>query len=154
MPKWYSVSKYWDWVLEVDATIIDPLGTMISALLSRPAGPADRQHRVRLGVGIASGQVRRDLRDEFERRYGIPLLEVYSMTELGVLICSERVDDRRSGSSGRTHGWAEVMIVDDSDLPVPTGQVGEILLRPRDPHCFMKEYINKPIETVASWRNL
>lgn len=154
MTKWFSVSQYWKIVRETGATIIDPLGTMMSALLTRPPSESDTDHRVRLGIGIASGQVRRELRDQFEERFGIPLLEVYSMTEMGVLLFSERQHDRRAGSSGRSYGWADVMIADEMDMPLPPGVTGQILLRPNAPNTFMKEYVNKPAETLAAWRNL
>lgn len=154
MDKWFSASAYWDNVHKYGATIIDPLGTMMSVLLLRPENERDRTHKVRVGVGIASGQVRHELRDEFEARFGAPMLEVYSMTEMGVLMCSERLRDRRKGSCGRPHGWAEVMIVDGDDNPVPAGTQGQILFRPRVPNTYMMEYINKPKETLAAWRNL
>jgi crotonobetaine/carnitine-CoA ligase len=154
MTKWFSVRNYWNIARETGATIIDPIGTMMSALLTLEPSPADRDHNVRLGIGIASGQVRSAYRAEFEERFGVPLLEVYAMTEVGVLLCSERVDDRTDGTCGKTYGWGEVRIADDDDMPVPTGETGQILLRPTEPNCFMLEYINKPRETMAAWRNL
>jgi crotonobetaine/carnitine-CoA ligase len=154
MHKWFSASRYWDTVREHDVSIIDPLGTMIAVLMRAPEGARDREHRVRVGVGVATGQVRRDVRDGFEERFGIPLLEVYSMTEMGVMICSERSDDRRPGSSGRPHGWADIRIVDADDEPVPAGEQGQIVLRPTVFNSCMVEYVNKPRETIAAWRNL
>ena len=154
MHKWFSASSYWDTVRRYGATIIDPLGTMMSVLLRRPEGDLDRSHRVKVGVGIASGQVRRDLRDGFEARFGIPMLEVYAMTEMGVLLCSERLHDRRAGSCGRPHGWAEIMVADEHDNPLPTGRTGQLLLRPSVPNTYMTEYVNKPEATLAAWRNL
>ena len=153
MSRWFSASRYWDEVRRQNVSIIDPLGTMLAALMRQPQSELDREHRVRVGVAIASGQVRRDIRDGFERRFNVPLLEVYSMTELGIMVFSERIDDRRSPSAGRTHGWADVSIVDDQDFPVPSGVVGQILLRPRSPNSSMIRYINKGDETIAAWRS-
>ena len=154
MTKWFSVSNYWRIARETGATIIDPIGTMMSALLTLPPSDADRDHKVRVGVGIASGQVRSAFRDEFEERFGVPLLEVYAMTEVGVLLCSERLDDLHTNSCGTTKGWADILIVDENDSPVPTGETGQILLRPLEPNCMMLEYVNKPVETINAWRNL
>ncbi|MGI9325731.1 MAG: AMP-binding protein [Pseudomonadales bacterium] len=154
MTRWFSVSNYWRIARETGATIIDPIGTMISALLTLEPSPEDRNHKVRVGIGIASGQVRSAFRDAFEERFGVPLLEVYAMTEVGVLLCSERLDDKTANSCGKTHGWADICIVDEHDTPVATGEQGQILLRPTAPNCFMLEYINKPRETIAAWRNL
>ncbi len=154
MEKWFSASNYWTTIRKYGVTIIDPLGTMMAVLLRAPKSNKDMDHKVRIGVGIAAGQVRRDLRDEFEERFGTPMMEVYSMTEMGVLICSERTFDRRLGSCGRPHGWAEVLIVDEDDNPVPANTTGQILLRPKVPNTYMMEYINKPNETLAAWKNL
>ncbi len=154
MEKWFSASGYWNTIRKHGVTVIDPLGTMMAVLLRAPESEQDKQHKVRIGVGIAAGQVRRDLRDEFEARFGTPMMEVYSMTEMGVLICSERTFDRRLGSCGRPHGWTEVLIVDGDDNPVPANTTGQILLRPKVPNTYMIEYINKPAETLAAWKNL
>ncbi len=154
MEKWFSASNYWNTIQKYGVTIIDPLGTMMAVLLRAPKSNSDKDHKVRIGVGIAAGQVRRDLRDEFEERFGTPMMEVYSMTELGVLICSERIFDRRLGSCGRPHGWAEILIVDEDDNPVPANTTGQLLLRPKVPNTYMMEYINKPKETLAAWKNL
>jgi carnitine-CoA ligase len=154
MDKWFSAGRYWSIIRKYDVTVIDPLGTMMSVLLLADPSNEDLSHKVRVGVGIAAGQVRKDLRDEFETRFGIPMLEVYSMTEMGVLLCSERLHDRRDGSCGRPHGWAEVMIADASDNPLPANTTGHILLRPTVPNTYMSAYINKPHETLAAWRNL
>ncbi|MGE3866552.1 MAG: AMP-binding protein [Hyphomonadaceae bacterium] len=153
MEKWFSVTRYLDVARKYGATIIDPIGTMIAALMNRPESPLDREHRMRVGVGIASGQIRREVRDGFEQRFGVTLLEVYSMTEMGVMICSERMADRRAGSCGRPHGWADICIVDQDDNPVPAGVAGQILLRPKVLNTAMMRYVNKPEETIAAWRN-
>lgn len=154
MDKWFSASRYWDNVREHGATIIDPIGTMMAALLRQPPSELDRDHKVRVGVGIASGQVRGEMRTGFEDRFGAPMLEVYAMTEVGVLICSERTFDRRDGSCGRPHGWAEIRVVDEDDHPLPPNTTGQLILRPSVPNTYMMRYINKPEETIAAWRNL
>jgi crotonobetaine/carnitine-CoA ligase len=61
--------------------------------------------------------------------------------------------DRRAGSCGRTHGWADVRIVDPDDNPVPPGTPGQILLRPNTFNTTMMRYVNKPEETIAAWKN-
>ncbi len=126
---------------------------MMAALLRQPESELDKQHKVRIGVGIAAGQVRRDLRDRFEARFGTPMMEVYSMTEMGVLICSERLGDRKLGTCGRPHGWADIIAVDGHDNPLPANTTGQLLLRPKVPNTSMMRYINKPEETIAAWRN-
>ncbi len=37
---------------------------------------------------------------------------------------------------------------------MPTGEVGEIVVRPLRPGCFMAGYYHVPDRTVEAWRNL
>ena len=153
MARWFSASRYWSRAREHNATIIDPIGPIISAVLRQPPSADDRQHDVRIGVGVATGQIRPELRDEFERRFDVPLLEVYAQAETGVILTTETLADRR-GSNGKAHGWADIQILDDDGFPAAPGIVGEIAVRPRHPHSFMIEYWHKPEQTIAAWRDL
>jgi crotonobetaine/carnitine-CoA ligase len=154
MGKWFSVSRFWDTVREHDATVIHVPGTMLGPLIDLEPNELDGAHRVRLGVGTGTGMIRREIRDEFERRYKVRLLEVWAQTEMGVLLCSERLDQRRVGSSGHSDGWATVRAVNELDQPVASGEVGELVTRPTDPFTFMLGYVNKPAEMLHTWRNL
>jgi carnitine-CoA ligase len=154
MPKWFSASRYWDRVREHGVTIIDPIGPLMMILLAQPPSERDREHGIRVTVGGACGQIPPERRKEFEERFGVELNEQYAQTETGACLISETPDDRRWGSSGRPRGWAEISIRDEDDFPLPTGEVGEITLRPRDAHVFMVGYFNNPEETAATWRNM
>jgi carnitine-CoA ligase len=155
LTRWFSVTHFWDVVREADASIVHVPGTMLRPILEKTEPTdADRDHRVRVGVGTGTGQVRREVKAAFEDRFGFPLLEVYAQTELGVLLCSARVDDRPPGSSGHSDGWAELRIVDELDRPLPARDVGEIAVRPTEPNTFMIGYVNKPDQLAWSWRNL
>ncbi|HEX4305926.1 MAG TPA: AMP-binding protein [Solirubrobacterales bacterium] len=155
MPKWFSASRYWGWVREHGVTVIDPIGPIIMALLAQPPSDEDRKHKVRVTIGGASGQIPPERREEFEERFGVELNEQYSQTETGgIVIVSETPEDRRWGSSGRPRGWAEISIRDEDDFPLPTGEVGEITLRPRDAHVFMVGYFNNAEATAETWRNM
>src|SRR5690606_20309049 len=74
-----------------------------------------------------------EVRERFERRYSVPVLSVYGMTEVGT-IAQERVDDleRRSehpGTVGRVARGMSVRIVDAASSEVDPGAVGEIQVR-------------------------
>jgi len=59
------------------------------------------------------------------------------------------------GSSGRPVDDYEVIIADpDTDVQLPAGTVGEIMVRPRVPFGFMGGYWRRPDVTVKAWRNL
>jgi long-chain acyl-CoA synthetase len=76
------------------------------------------------------------LRDEFEHRFAVPVLQAYGQTEAFGGIAIERVKDvlagrRRPGSVGRPLPGVELRIVDDAGTDVAAGQVGELLVRSR-----------------------
>ena len=45
-------------------------------------------------------------------------------------------------------------MVDADDRPVPRGDPGELICRPRHPHMMMEGYLNKPEVTLKAYRNL
>jgi crotonobetaine/carnitine-CoA ligase len=47
-----------------------------------------------------------------------------------------------------------VRIVDDADFEVPRGQVGEIVVRGKEPWIMCQGYYKMPEATLAAWRNL
>jgi long-chain acyl-CoA synthetase len=76
------------------------------------------------------------LREEFEQRFGIPVLQAYGQTEAFGGIAIESVKDvlagrRRPGSVGRPLPGVELRIVGDDGNPVTPGEVGELLVRSR-----------------------
>jgi long-chain acyl-CoA synthetase len=73
-------------------------------------------------------------RDQFEARFGVPVLQAYGMTEIGV-VAQERLEDvldgrRGPGSVGRLATGVEVRIRPLEDSDRPEGE-GEILARSR-----------------------
>lgn len=78
-----------------------------------------------------SGPLERDLRLEFEQRFGIPVLWAYGATEFAGSICAwtpelrARFGETKPDSSGRALPGVEVRIVDaDTGREVPTGATG------------------------------
>jgi crotonobetaine/carnitine-CoA ligase len=95
--------------------------------------------------------------EKWRDRFGIPVTGAgaYGMSEAGT-ISGTRADDPPApeGASGRTGDDFEVRIVDDSEQPLPNGEVGEIICRPRRPNILFMGYWNKADATIAAWRNL
>ncbi len=91
---------------------------------------------------------------QVEERFGLVCLEGFGMTEIGIVIHDE-VNARRTGSCGRVLGeYYEVQLVDDDDVEVAVGDVGEIVVRPHSPYTVMTEYYRMPDKTLEAYRNL
>lgn len=146
----FSASRYWDEVRALQATVFDFMGATLTMLWKQPPGPADRDHRARLGWGVPLP----DWAPRFERRFGCRLVELYGSTEVGAIVYTPLDEPRRPGSCGRVGRRWELSLVDEQDRPVPTGQVGELLVRPREPSVIMDGYFGMPEATLAAFRNL
>lgn len=150
----FSASGYWQRVRETRANVIDPIGAMLTMLCQQPASADDRVHEVRVAIGIWN-QIPAEVPDVFKRRFGIPMMDVYGLTEGGgALLTTNRLDSHAPGSNGKPHGWVELRIVDEHDLPVAAGESGQILLRPLFPHMGMIGYHNAPAKTLEAFRDL
>ncbi|GAA3649538.1 ATP-dependent acyl-CoA ligase [Nocardioides ginsengisoli] len=146
----FSVSSFWDDVRAADATYFAYLGTMLSLLWGAEPKADDADNPAVIGLGGAAPAA---IHEAFEERFGVTLLEMYGMTEaLGMTMNS--LDDRRVGSIGKPVDEIEALLVDADDRPVPVGEVGELVVRPKVPNIMMAGYWAKPEATIAAWRNL
>ena len=57
------------------------------------------------------------------------------------------------GRRREDYPWPEVRIVDEHDEPVPTGEVGELVVRSAEPWALNVGYYKMPEQTAAAWRN-
>jgi len=87
------------------------------------------------------------LREAFEKRFGVPLLEGYGLTETSPVISLNTPGVKRPGSVGKLIPTAKARIVDDNENDLPPGHVGEIWL---GGPMIMKGYHNLPAETAEA----
>lgn len=142
----FHASTFWQQVTECGATVGHTIFTIPPILKGQPPSPWDRAHRLRAMYNASHDA-------EFEQRFGVTLVEAYGMTETGLTIYSPP-GERVPGSCGRVDGDWEGAIVDEQGLPLPDGEVGEIVLRPRLPSIMMRGYLNKPAETLQALGDL
>ncbi len=148
----FSAKKYFERVRECRANIIDPFGPVVTLICQQPESELDTQHSVRVSIGVVQN-LPDGIPELFQERFKIPLVLVYGLTEAGGNITSNRLGDQVPNANGKPHGWAELRIGGGDDLPLPAGEVGEILLRPTYPHMFMQGYHNAPEQTLQTMRN-
>ncbi|MHA3904683.1 ATP-dependent acyl-CoA ligase [Castellaniella sp. WN] len=146
----FSASGFWASMSARGATVVYLLGAMVPILLAQPEGPAEREHRVRIGLGPG---VPAQAGEAFQARTGVRLLEGYGSTETNFVI-GAAPDSPRRGVMGRVLPGFEARVADEDDVEVADGQAGELLLRAREPYAFASGYFNMPEKTVESWRNL
>jgi carnitine-CoA ligase len=147
----FHASTYWETAARFEATHVSLLISMINVLFKQPEKPSDTTHHVR--TALTAGTTRA-IWPDFERRFGLTIIELYGMTECGCTTLMNPSDRIRVGSVGTPLGFVEAEVVDDDDQPVPAGTRGELVVRPRAPFAMFLGYLNKPEKTVESWRNL
>jgi carnitine-CoA ligase len=145
----FSASGFWDDVRRQGATIFNSLAAMIPILCKQPPGPGDRDHAARLTACAATP---RDVWPEFERRFGVRIVEGYGLTETAGFCVANPLGATRVGSVGRPLGFVEARVVDARGEPLPAGQTGEIAIRARARHVLMEGYYRDPEATARSAR--
>lgn len=146
----FSANRFWDEVRRHHATVFGTIGTMLWLLYKQEPRPDDKENPA--GLAMCSSTPKEILR-AFEERFGVAIIEAYGMTEC-LLVVSAPAEDTVPGRIGRPIPQHEVRIVDDGDAPVPPGEIGELVFRPRQPFVMMQGYWLKPSDTVQTWRNL
>lgn len=146
----FGVTGFWERCRDEGVTAFGAIAAMTSMLFSRPASAADREHAVRAAFAVA---VPASLHEPFEARFGIRLVNGYGLTEASMLTYCP-YDDRRPGSCGKPVELFEVELHGPDGRPVPDGEAGEIVCRPRTAGAVMTGYAGRPEATVAAWRDL
>jgi benzoate-CoA ligase len=65
----------------------------------------------------------------FKDRFGIEILDALGSTEALHMVTSNRPGEVRAGSSGKVIPGYEARIIDENGVPVPTGEIGNLIVR-------------------------
>lgn len=146
----FSATGFWAEARAAGATSTQFIGPMPDFLLRQDPDPEDGHHRIRQAymVPVVRGF------DEFRRRFNIgKILTVYGSTEIGAAAFDNEGTFPQPGRVGTASPLLEFKLVDEHDLDVEDGQVGEAVVRPREPWLFMAGYQDQPAADVKAWRN-
>lgn len=146
----FSVRGFWPEVRAFGATVFDFMGATLAMLHKQPPRPEDRDNPVRLAWGVPVP----DFAPEFEARFDLQLVEVYGLTDAGIVIYQPVDQPRRPGSCGRVVPPFDVRILGDDGRERAAGEVGEIVIRSDEPSLLMQGYYGMPEETLEAFRDL
>jgi len=85
----------------------------------------------------------------FKKRFGVEILDAIGSTEGLHMLISNRPGEIRPGSSGKVIPGFEAKIVDDNDLPVPQGEIGNLLVKADSTCAYYWNEHEKTKNTVA-----
>ena len=150
VPERFSTGHFWDDVKRVQATFATLVGAMVNFLLSEPASADDAATSLRrVALAPISGRTA-----EFLDRFGIEGCSGYGSTEAASPLCVPLGAPLVPFAIGWPRPDYEARVVDENDEPVALGDVGELVIRPREPWTIMGGYAADPEKTLNAWRNL
>lgn len=89
--------------------------------------------------------------EDFEKRFNLPLIEGYGMSEGSPVVTFNQMDvGRKPGSIGTPVWGVEVKVVDEAGKEVAEGEKGELIYRG---HNVMKGYYKKPEANAESLKD-
>ena len=149
----FSVSGFWPEIKRSGATIASMLGPL--AILV--ANAADHPDQVGHGLRVcAAAPIPPDTDRIWRERFGcLTFSGGFGMTEVSLIAALPPGVDNRPGAAGMANDIEfDVRMLDDDDVEVARGEVGEICCRPRSPDVMFAGYWNRPVDTVSVLRNL
>lgn len=152
-PARFSASNFMADAAADGATLVFGVMAMASAILAADPANDPAPGAVDKAIWIpldAAGQ------QSFAERFGCRVTaEGYGQSE-ATAICLNPFEtkEHRPGTLGRPTDIVEVLVVDDEDVEVAEGEIGEIVVRPRVPGAIFSGYWNNPQATLTAFRNL
>jgi len=144
----FDTATFFDLARETRSTCCTLLGAMATFLLKQSPSAGDRDHPLSFVYLIP-------LTDQVEAlraRFGFDIYTVFNMTEISAPIISGP-NPTLAGSCGRVRAGAEVRLVDENDVEVAPGEVGELIVRTSRPWAMTHGYNGMPEATAGAWRN-
>ncbi|HEY8475944.1 MAG TPA: acyl--CoA ligase [Chloroflexota bacterium] len=131
MPRRFNPLGFWALVKAHAVTWYSAVPTVHQLVLvrsgadGRPSGAASLRF-----VRSCSAALHPNTWQEMERRFGVPVLEAYGMTEAAHQIASNPLPPgvRKAGSVGRGTG-VQIAVVDEGGTVLPPGAQGEVVVR-------------------------
>jgi len=146
----FSPADFWQDIRKYNCTVSGMFEVVIKILLMAPEQPDDVDNPMRV---FSTAHITRESQEAFEKRFKVKLVNTYGLTEGDCTVMATH-DDIRPGSFGKPRGYFDVQLFDSMDRKVPQGKVGEIVLRPKQPHTIFEGYYKMPEKTLEAFRNL
>ncbi|MBL6954867.1 MAG: AMP-binding protein [Alphaproteobacteria bacterium] len=149
----FSPNTWLNDVRTCGATVSNALGVIPEFIFRTPETEFDRDHRLRRVVAVP---IAAEWGDAMEERFGFKFIQGYGMTEINLPCYTNADDPLLPGLAGHVlDDFFEVRVVNsETDISMPQGEIGEIVIRPKVPFCFNQGYFRMPERTVEAWRNL
>jgi len=122
----FSRSRFAGWLSDYRPSVVIAVPTVINMLLERPLENAAKAFESVRFVSCSTAPLMPEQHRRFEDTYGVRLVQLYGMSEGGV-VCANRPGDRRIGSVGRPGMYQDVRILGPDGAALPAGETGDIV---------------------------
>jgi crotonobetaine/carnitine-CoA ligase len=149
----FSVSNFWPEIKRTGATMVSMLGSPAILIANADDHPDQHGHKLRL---CAAAPMPPDTDRLWQERFGCKTFSAgYGLTEASLISMLDAGEPNRPGAAGKPNTVEfDVRLVDDDDVEVGQGDVGEIVCRPNGPNLMFAGYWNRPDSTVEATTNL
>jgi acetyl-CoA synthetase len=139
---------------EHDVTVLGAVPSAYRGIMAAGEKVLDGRSFESLRVLSSAGEpLNPEVYDWFEDRLGLPIHDTYGLTEAGMVVNNYAGLglETRAGSMGKPAPGFEVDLLDPGTRePVGTGEIGEIVVRPRE-WALMDEYWGMPERTEGTF---
>ncbi|BBB91140.1 MAG TPA: AMP-binding protein [Methylomusa anaerophila] len=153
VPRKFSARQFWQWVTRYQITWFSGVPTILSILLSKTTTTttADTPSTSLRFARSASSSLPVAILTEFEKRFKVPVIEAYGLSEAGSQVATNPLPPavRKAGSVGLPAGNA-LRVVDEHGRPVPAGVAGEVVLQGAN---VTRGYLNNPVANRESFKD-
>ncbi|MBJ6724369.1 AMP-binding protein [Geomesophilobacter sediminis] len=128
LPTRFEVGRFWEWIREHRVTWFSAVPTILSLLLSHPDPPREDLATLRFARS-ASAPLPVPVLKQFERRFEIPVIETYGISEAACQVTANPhpPGSRKPGSAGIPVG-NRLQVLNGAGHPVAAGTVGEVVI--------------------------
>jgi crotonobetaine/carnitine-CoA ligase len=149
----FSVSRFWPEVKRTGATMVSMLGSLAILIANADDHPDQAGHKLRL---CGAAPMPPDIDTIWRERFGCATFSGgYGLTEASLISALPAGEVNKVGAAGKPNSVEfEVRLVDDEDVDVAVGEIGEIVCRPTGPNLMFSGYWRRPEATVDVLRNL
>lgn len=147
----FSVTNFWQRIEKFGATQSFTLGAMHMFLWNAPETADDANNSLRVLQAIP---IPKNLVEPFERRFGLRLAGAGFGQSECMMITTEAgaVEPIPDNSIGFACADTLVAVFDENDQEVAIGSIGEMRIKPLEPHIICNGYLDNPQAYQAAWR--
>ncbi|MFP8876570.1 MAG: AMP-binding protein, partial [Myxococcota bacterium] len=147
----FSGARFWEDVRRHECRAAALVGPMTALLHSAPPRPDDADNPLR---AILCGPLIREI-DAFKQRFDLRVATGYGQTEIGMGVVTgwEHGPWTNCGRVRDEYPYTEVRVVNEHDEPLGSGEIGELVVRSREPWALNAGYYQLPEATARAWRN-